>query len=102
MTEEITCVDWQAKVLEAQQPVLVDFFATWCGPCKRMAPIIDEVAAEQEGKAAVYKIDIDENPEIIQQYGIMSVPTFIAFKNGEPAAKILGIQTKETILEMLV
>ena len=101
MTEQITSSDWQAKVLDASEPVLVDFFATWCGPCKMMAPVIDEVAAEKAGQASVYKIDIDENPDIAQQYGVMSIPTFIAFKNGEPAAKTLGAQPKEKILELL-
>lgn len=101
MTEQISSADWQAKVLDAQQPVLVDFFATWCGPCKMMAPVIDEIAAEKAGSAAVYKIDIDENPDIAQRYGVMSIPTFIAFKGGEPAAKTLGAQPKEAILQLL-
>ena len=101
MAEQITGADWQAKVLDANEPVLVDFFATWCGPCKMMAPVIDEVATEKAGEVSVYKIDIDENPEIAQQYGVMSIPTFIAFKNGEPAAKTLGAQPKEKILELL-
>ena len=101
MAEQITGAVFQAKVLDASEPVLVDFFATWCGPCKMMAPVIDEVAAEKAGQASVYKIDIDENPEIAQKYGVMSIPTFIAFKNGEPAAKTLGAQPKEKILELL-
>ena len=92
--------DWQAKVLDAKEPVLVDFFATWCGPCKMMAPVIDEVAAEKAGEVKVYKIDIDDNMEIAQKYGVMSIPTFIVFKNGEPAAKTLGAQPKENILAL--
>lgn len=102
MTEQITSADWQAKVLDADKPVLVDFFATWCGPCKMMAPTIDEVGAEKAGDVDVYKIDIDENPDIAQQYGVMSIPMFVTFKGGEPVAKALGIQTKDKILEMLV
>ena len=101
MTEQIGSIDWQAKVLDADEPVLVDFFATWCGPCKMMAPVIDEVAAEKAGVVSVYKIDIDENPDIAQKYGVMSIPTFIAFKGGEPAKKTLGAQPKEAILAML-
>ncbi|MBQ9002591.1 MAG: thioredoxin [Eggerthellaceae bacterium] len=101
MTEQISSADWQAKVLGASEPVLVDFFATWCGPCKMMAPVIDEVAAEKAGAVSVYKIDIDENPDIAQQYGVMSIPTFISFKGGEPAKKTLGAQPKEKILELL-
>lgn len=101
MTEHINSADWQAKVLDADMPVLVDFFATWCGPCKMMAPVIDEIAAEKAGQAAVYKIDIDENPDIAQRYGIMSIPTFISFKNGEVAAQSLGAQPKANIEAML-
>ena len=100
MTEQISSAEWQAKVLDSDKPVLVDFFATWCGPCKMMAPVIDEVAAEK-ADASVYKIDIDENPDIAQKYGVMSIPTFIAFKGGEPAKKTLGAQPKEKILELL-
>ena len=99
MTEQISSAEWQAKGLDSDKPVLVDFFATWCGPCKMMAPVIDEVAAEK-ADASVYKIDIDENPDIAQKYGVMSIPTFIVFKNGEPAGKTLGAQPKENILAL--
>ena len=101
MTVQINSADWQEKVLDSDKPVLIDFFATWCGPCKMMAPVMDEVAAEQAGQVDVYKIDIDENPDIAQKYGIMSIPTFIVFKNGEPAAQTLGARPKEQILAML-
>ena len=100
MTQQISSSDWQAKVLDATEPVLVDFFATWCGPCKMMAPIIDEIAAEKAGSASVYKIDIDENMDIAQRYGISSIPTFIVFKDGKPAAHTLGAQPKEQILAL--
>jgi len=100
MTEQISSADWQAKVLDATQPVLVDFFATWCGPCKMMAPVIDEVAAEKAGEVAVYKIDVDECPDTAQKYDIMSIPTFVVFKNGEPTAKTLGARPKEDILAL--
>ena len=101
MTQQITSTDWQEKVLDAAEPVLIDFFATWCGPCKMMAPIIDEIAAEKAGSASVYKIDIDENMDIAQKYGIMSIPTFIVFKGGQPVAQTLGAQPKEAILALL-
>jgi len=100
MAELIGSADFQEKVLSATEPVLVDFFATWCGPCRMMAPVIEEVAAEKQGSAKVYKLDIDESPEIAQQFGVMSVPTFIVFKNGEPAAKTIGAQPKEQILAL--
>ncbi len=100
MTEQINSADWQAKVLDATEPVLVDFFATWCGPCKMMAPVIDEVAAEKGASAKVYKIDIDENMDIAQKYGVMSIPTFIVFKGGQPTAQTLGAQPKENIMKL--
>jgi thioredoxin 1 len=100
MTQQISAAEWQEKVVESSVPVLIDFFATWCGPCRMMAPVIDEIAAEKAGEAAVYKIDIDENMEIAQKYGIMSIPTFIVFKNGQPVAKTLGAQPKEKVLEL--
>ena len=101
MTEQITSADWQAKVLDSDKPVLVDFFATWCGPCKMMAPVIDEIATEKAGEVDVFKIDIDENMEIAQKYGVMSIPTFIVFKGGEPTSKTLGAQPKENVLALL-
>ena len=101
MTQQISSSDWQAKVLDATEPVLVDFFATWCGPCKMMAPVIDEIATEKAGAASVYKIDVDDSPSIAQMYGIMSIPTFIVFKGGEPVAQTLGARPKEDILAML-
>lgn len=101
MTEQISAADWKAKVLDSDKTVLVDFYATWCGPCKMMAPVIDEIATEKAGEVSVYKIDIDENPQIAQQYGVMSIPTFVAFKGGEPAARTLGAQPKENVLALL-
>lgn len=100
MTQQITAAEFQAKVLDATEPVLVDFFATWCGPCRMMAPVIDEIAAEKAGVVSVYKIDVDEAPSIAQQYGIMSIPTFMVFKGGKPAAQMLGARPKEDILSM--
>ena len=100
MTQQISGAEFQSKVLEASEPVLVDFFATWCGPCRMMAPVIEEVSTEMEGKASVVKLDIDEAPEVAQQLGIMSVPTFIVFKDGQPAAKTIGARPKEDILAL--
>ena len=100
MTEIINLMNFEEKVLDAEEPVLVDFFATWCGPCVKMAPVIDEIAVEMEGKARVFKIDIDEDPDLAGRYGISSIPTFIVFKNGSPVAKTLGAQPKQGILEL--
>ena len=96
----ITKENFEAEVLHSDKPVLVDFFATWCGPCKAMAPVIEEVAAEMEGKAYVYQVDIDENMDIARGLTIMSVPTFIVFKGGQAADRAMGVQPKESILAM--
>ena len=101
MSKLVTSEDFQSKVLDATNPVLVDFFAVWCPPCQRIAPVIDEIAAEVEGSAEVYKLNIDENPDIASKYGVMSVPTFIVFKNGEAVNQMVGAYPKANILAML-
>ena len=101
MSEVVSSSDFQSKVLDAQGPVLVDFFATWCGPCKMLAPTLDEVAAETAGKAAVYKLDIDQSPDIAQKYGVMSVPTLMVFENGQVKNQAVGVQPKQNILSMI-
>ena len=100
MAQAITSAEFQEKVLSADKPVLVDFFATWCGPCKAMAPVIEEVAAEMEGKAYVYQIDIDDNMDVARALGIMSVPTFAVFKDGQAVSRAVGAQPKESILAL--
>ena len=100
MTQQISAAEFESKVLGASEPVLVDFFATWCGPCRMMAPTIDEGSQEMAGKASVYKLDIDEAPQIAQRLGIMSVPTFMVFKDGKVASQTIGAQPKENILAL--
>lgn len=100
MAEYVTSADFDEVVLGAQEPVLVDFFATWCGPCNMLSPVIEEVADEIEGKGHVFKLDIDENPDIAQRYRVTSVPTLMLFKGGEPVAKKVGVQPKYDILAM--
>ena len=98
MAEQIASAEFKEKVIDAAEPVLVDFFATWCGPCKMMAPVVDEVAGELSGKAKVYKLDIDESPEIAKEFDVMGVPTFIVFKDGEAHGRAVGITPKESLL----
>lgn len=101
MSEVATSADFQAKVLEADGPVLVDFFAVWCGPCKMLAPALEEVEREVEGRAKVYKLDIDQSPDIARRYGVMSVPTLMVFENGQVKRQAVGVQPKQSILAML-
>ena len=89
------------RVIEGDQPVLVDFWATWCGPCRMIAPVIEEIAAEFEGKAIVGKVDVDEEPGLAQRYGVMSIPTLIVFKNGQESGRIVGFRPKSEIARML-
>lgn len=101
MAHVINASEFESKVMQAQGPVMVDFFATWCGPCKMLTPVLDEVAAEVEGKAAVYKVDIDQSPELAQRFGIMSVPTILVFENGEVKRSTMGVQPKQNLLALL-
>ena len=101
MAIEITKENFEEVVLENQLPGLVDFWATWCGPCKMIGPIVEEIAEELEGKVAVGKINVDKQPELANRYGVMSIPTLLVFKNGEITNKKIGYMPKEKILEML-
>ena len=87
-------------VLNNSRTVLVDFYADWCGPCKMLSPIVDQIAAENSD-FDVYKLNVDEAPEIAAKYGVMSIPTLIVFKNGQAVGKTIGVQSKQTILNML-
>lgn len=97
----ITKAEFEKEVLNSEVPVLVDFFATWCGPCKMMAPIIEEIEKEVEGKAKVFKVDVDNDADLAMKYNIMSIPTFIAFEKGEAIETAVGMREKEELLNML-
>ena len=101
MVPHITQSEFADKVENVPYPVLVDFFATWCGPCKMMAPVLDRVALAKQGKAAVYKVDVDQEPELAQRFGVMSVPTLIVFKDGSAARQFVGVQSEQTLVKAL-
>lgn len=97
----LTKDNFDAEVMNSEIPVLVDFWAVWCGPCQMLAPTIEELANEYEGKVKVGKVNVDEQPELAQKYGIMSIPTLIYFKDGQIAEQTMGVQSKESIEAML-
>ena len=98
---ELTDESFEAEVLQSPQPVLVDFWAPWCGPCRQIAPMVDEIASENEGSAKVVKINIDESPETAQSFGVNSIPTLMVFKGGEVVERFVGIQSKARLQEAL-
>ena len=101
MALEITDANFQEVVLNSDKPVLVDFWATWCGPCRTVGPIVDELATELEGRAVVGKVNVDSNSDTPLTYGIRSIPTLLIFKNGEIVDKLVGAVPKSQLLEKL-
>ncbi len=98
---QITDFTFDKVVLKSDKPVLVDFWAVWCGPCQMQWPIVEEVAKEMDGKAVVGKVNVDENPESAGKYGVMSIPTLIIFNGGKPVKQLIGVQSKEILLSEL-
>lgn len=97
----ITDGNFESEVLKSDTPVLVDFWAVWCGPCQVQGPIVEDVAKSIAGKAKVGKVNVDENPTVSQKYGIMSIPTIMIFKSGMVVKQFIGVQSKETLLSEL-
>ena len=98
---EVTDTNFETDVLGSDKPVLVDFWAEWCGPCRMIAPTVEAVAEEYQGKAGVYKMNVDENMNVPQQYGIRGIPTLILFKGGQEQERIVGAVTREAITRVI-
>jgi thioredoxin 1 len=96
MAQAVTTATFDTEVLGSESPVIVDFWAEWCGPCRAVAPVLDKIA-EERTEVRVVKVNIDEEPELAQRYGIMSIPTIVLFKDGEPAAAAVGAQPKSML-----
>ncbi len=101
MEKTFTTANFETEVLKADKPVLVDFYADWCGPCKMMAPVIESLAEELDGTAYVGKLNVDENEEIAMKYSVMTIPTLMVFKNGTMVNKVIGVQPKEAVEKMI-
>lgn len=101
MTHPVAVTDgtFQSEVLDAETPVLVDFWAAWCQPCRMVAPILDKIADDQEGRLKIAKVDIDENRGVAMQYEVFSIPTMILFKGGQPVERLVGFMPERKILE---
>jgi len=101
MVQEINSKQFEKEVLQSKTPVLVDNFATWCGPCKALAPILEELNKDFKGKVKFVKLDVDQSPDIAQKYEVTSIPTLILFKDGEVLSEVVGLRTKDDLEEWI-
>ena len=100
-TIEINEANFESEVLKSSQPVVVDFWAEWCGPCKMLAPVLDEIAGEQSGRTKVGKVNVDENPALAARFGVQAIPTLLYFAGGELRDKSVGVQGRKSIISRL-
>jgi thioredoxin 1 len=102
MMTQITGSNFNEKVIQSNVPILVDFWAPWCGPCQVLGPIVEEISKSVENKAKVYKVNVDENPDLAEYYGIRGIPTVLVFKNGDVADTFVGVQNKKNYINALL
>jgi thioredoxin 1 len=101
MSRAVTEATFETEVLRSQAPVLVDFWAEWCGPCKMIAPVLEEIAGEHEGKLTIAKLNVDENPDVARRYGVLSIPTLVLFVGGVEKQRVVGFSSKRDLLSQL-
>lgn len=101
MSKAVTDSTFETDVLQSQTPVLVDFWAEWCGPCKMIAPVLEEIGSQHEGKLTIAKLNVDENPDVARRYGVLSIPTLVLFVGGVEKQRVVGFTSKRDLLAQL-